>query len=78
MPRKRSKKRQPATTTKKSDLRNPTSAPDPTADWAFDDFDDGSELEEDTLDEACWEAFLADDDELDPDPEYGDFWPNND
>ena len=23
-----------------------------------------------------WEAFIADDDERDPQPEYGDFWPN--
>ena len=25
-------------------------------------------------DDACWEAFLADDDQLDPTPEPGDFW----
>ena len=25
-----------------------------------------------------WDAFLADDDERDPQPEYGDFWPEED
>lgn len=28
-------------------------------------------------DDPRWDAFLADDDELDPEPEYGDFWPED-
>jgi hypothetical protein len=37
--------------------------------------DDASELDEvDQFDEASWEAFVADDDECDPLPDYGDFW----
>jgi hypothetical protein len=42
-----------------------------------DDTDDPSDLEDiekDALDDADWDVFLADDDELDPLPEYGDFW----
>ena len=27
-----------------------------------------------SLDDACWDVFIADDDQLDPDPEPGDFW----
>lgn len=28
-------------------------------------------------DEDPWEAFVPDDDETDPQPEYGDFWPDD-
>jgi hypothetical protein len=41
--------------------------------------DERSEVEDDSdeidPDDAHWDAFLADEDELDPQPEPGDFWP---
>ncbi len=40
-----------------------------------DDLDDLNEPEELDLDDPHWDAFLADDDELDPEPAPGDFWP---
>ena len=40
----------------------------------WDDLDDPSELDEIDLDDQRWEAFLADEDELDPQPDHGDFW----
>lgn len=39
-----------------------------------DELDDPSELDEIDLDDERWEAFLADEDELDPQPDHGDFW----
>jgi hypothetical protein len=41
----------------------------------IDDPDEASELDEIDPDDARWDAFIADDDERDPQPEYGDFWP---
>jgi hypothetical protein len=44
-----------------------------------DDFpanDEIDELNEIDPDDPYWDAFLADDDELDPQPEPGDFWPD--
>ncbi|HEX4413418.1 MAG TPA: hypothetical protein VH107_07290 [Lacipirellulaceae bacterium] len=38
------------------------------------DFED-SELDEIDPDDPRWDAFIADDDERDPQPEHGDFWP---
>ena len=46
-----------------SDWREPTGEPDETSD-----------LEEIDPDDPRWDAFIADDDERDPQPEYGDFW----
>jgi hypothetical protein len=43
-----------------------------------DDSDDLNEPEELDLDDPHWDAFLADDDELDPQPAPGDFWPADD
>lgn len=40
----------------------------------LDDLDDPSELDEIDLDDERWEAFLADEDELNPQPDHGDFW----
>lgn len=40
-----------------------------------DDFDDLAEPNKLDLDDPHWDAFLADDDELDPQPAPGDFWP---
>ncbi len=37
--------------------------------------EDSNELDELDPDDECWDAFLADDDERDSQPEYGDFWP---
>jgi hypothetical protein len=37
-----------------------------------DDLDDFLEID---LDDERWETFLADEDERDPQPEHGDFWP---
>jgi hypothetical protein len=34
-----------------------------------------SELDEIDPDDPRWDAFIADDDERDPQPDYGDFWP---
>jgi hypothetical protein len=42
-----------------------------------DEPEDPSELEEIDPDDECWDAFIADEDELDPDPEHGDFWPGD-
>jgi hypothetical protein len=39
--------------------------------------DDFSDLDEIDPDDERWEAFLADIDESDPQPEYGDFWTND-
>ena len=36
--------------------------------------DDSSELDEIDPDDPRWDAFIADDDERDPQPDYGDFW----
>jgi hypothetical protein len=36
-----------------------------------------SELDEIDLNDERWEAFLADDDERDPQPQPGDFWPED-
>lgn len=41
----------------------------------FDDFDDFDEPADVDPDDADWDVFLADDDELDPQPAYNDFWP---
>lgn len=38
------------------------------------EFDDASELDEIDLSDERWEAFLADDDELDPEPDPDDFY----
>ena len=68
------------------DARKTTTAPtresEPTSDYPwfdpddeFDDVDDSDELD---LDDPHWDAFLADDDELDPEPAPGDFWPADD
>ena len=40
-----------------------------------DDCDDVGEFDELDPDDPHWDAFLADDDELDPQPAPGDFWP---
>jgi len=48
----------------------------PAQEWdrdRFDAIDEPSELDEIDLDDERWEAFLADDDELDPLPDRGDF-----
>jgi hypothetical protein len=45
------------------------------------EYDDGSDDDFDAPtddDDAKWDAFLADDDELDPLPDYGDFWLDQD
>ena len=42
-----------------------------------DDVDDSSELDEIDPDDPRWDAFIADDDERDPQPDYGDFWPED-
>jgi hypothetical protein len=42
------------------------------------DPDEPTDLDEIDPDDERWDAFLADDDELDPTPEPGDFWPEND
>lgn len=42
------------------------------------DLDDLAEPNELDVDNPHWDAFLADDDELDPQPAPGDFWPTND
>jgi hypothetical protein len=34
-----------------------------------------SEWDEIDPDDPCWDAFVADDDERNPEPEFGDFWP---
>jgi hypothetical protein len=39
--------------------------------------DDSSELDEIDPDDPRWDAFIADDDERDPQPDYGDFWPED-
>lgn len=39
-----------------------------------DDPSDLDELELPCTDDASWEVFIADDDERDPQPEWGDFW----
>lgn len=38
------------------------------------EFDDASELDEIDLSDERWEAFLADEDELDPEPDPDDFY----
>jgi hypothetical protein len=40
-----------------------------------DEPDDSSELDKIDPDDPRWDAFIADDDERDPQPEPGDFWP---
>jgi len=45
---------------------------------SHDDPDELSDTDVIDLDDERWEAFLADEDELDPDPEPGDFWPDDD
>jgi hypothetical protein len=40
-----------------------------------DDPDETGEFDEIDPDDPRWDAFIADDDERDPEPEYGDFWP---
>ena len=37
-----------------------------------------SDLDNIDPDDDHWDAFLADEDELDPSPEFGDFWPDDD
>jgi len=39
--------------------------------------DEASDLDEIDPDDQRWNAFIADDDERDPQPEYGDFWPED-
>jgi hypothetical protein len=36
-----------------------------------------SEWDEIDPDDPRWDAFVADDDERNPEPEYGDFWPED-
>jgi hypothetical protein len=36
---------------------------------------DDSELDQIDPDDPRWDAFIPDDDERNPQPEYGDFWP---
>ena len=36
--------------------------------------DESSDLDEIDPDDERWDAFIADDDERDPQPDYGDFW----
>jgi hypothetical protein len=43
-----------------------------------DEFDDVEDPDEPELADPHWDAFLADDDELDPQPAPGDFWPDDD
>jgi len=47
---------------------------DPDGSERWDDTDDTSELDEIDPDDHRWNAFIPDDDECDPQPEYGDFW----
>jgi hypothetical protein len=42
---------------------------------AIDETDDSSELDDIDPDDQRWDAFIADDDERDPQPELGDFSP---
>jgi hypothetical protein len=42
---------------------------------ANDEPEEPSDLDEIEPDDDRWDAFIADDDERDPQPEYGDFWP---
>ena len=46
-------------------------------DKTADHVDDSSELDEIDPDDPRWDAFIADDDERDPQPDYGDFWPED-
>ena len=46
-----------------------------------DELDDASDLDEadaELFDDANWEAFIADEDERDPLPDFGDFWIDDD
>lgn len=43
-------------------------------DTPTENIDDPSELDEIDLDDQRWEAFLADEDERDPQPGHDDFW----
>lgn len=40
-----------------------------------DEPDESSDLDEIDPDDERWDVFIADDDERDPQPDYGDFWP---
>jgi hypothetical protein len=51
--------------------------PDKESDETLDDADDSSELDEIDPDDPRWEAFIADDDERDPQPDHDDFWPED-
>jgi hypothetical protein len=44
---------------------------------SYEEPDDFSDLDEIDPDDERWEAFLADIDESDPQPEHGDFWTDN-
>ena len=66
-----------------NDQFDATNRPVPTAEDEFapspePEPDDPSDLDMIDLDDERWETFLADDDELDPTPEPGDFWPDSD
>lgn len=43
----------------------------------LDEPDDSSDLDDIDPDDERWDAFIADDDERDPQPNYGDFWPED-
>ena len=47
---------------------------EPYSDPPEEEADDG-ELDEIDPDDPRWEPFIADDEERNPEPEYGDFWP---
>jgi hypothetical protein len=42
-----------------------------------DEPDESSDLDEIDPDDERWDAFIVDDDERDPQPDYGDFWPED-
>jgi hypothetical protein len=60
------------------DDRSGDPSDDPATHGEPDEASDLDLFDPEEVDEAGWEAFLADDDEIDPLPEYGDFWLEDD
>jgi hypothetical protein len=64
------------TTGPQFDRRNNV-APPPDVDTDGCTIDDADDVDDIDPDDDHWDAFLADEDELDPEPELGDFWPED-
>jgi hypothetical protein len=61
-------------TTDRLSAQPPEPDPEPEQPDDFCDLDDQDMPCTDHGDDSCWDAFIADDDERDPEPDPGDFW----